>query len=42
VEALTPAALLEMHGGSVQARSEGDGQGAEMIVRLPLQRRTTG
>jgi signal transduction histidine kinase len=25
-----------MHGGSVQARSEGNDKGAEIIVRLPL------
>jgi signal transduction histidine kinase len=28
--------LSEMHGGSVEARSEGPGQGSEFIVRLPL------
>jgi CheY-like chemotaxis protein len=28
--------LVEMHGGSVQAGSEGRGQGAEFVVRLPL------
>jgi PAS domain S-box-containing protein len=28
--------IVEMHGGTVQARSEGDGKGAEIIVRLPL------
>ncbi len=28
--------IVEMHGGSVQARSEGIGKGAEIIVRLPL------
>jgi PAS domain S-box-containing protein len=28
--------LVHMHGGSVEARSEGQGQGAEFIVRLPL------
>jgi PAS domain S-box-containing protein len=27
--------LVEMHGGSVEARSEGPGQGAEFVVRLP-------
>jgi signal transduction histidine kinase/CheY-like chemotaxis protein len=29
-------ALVELHGGSVQARSEGAGQGAEFIIRVPL------
>jgi signal transduction histidine kinase len=28
--------FLDLHGGSVQARSEGPGQGSEFIVRLPL------
>jgi PAS domain S-box-containing protein len=28
--------LVERHGGSVQARSEGPGRGSEFIVRLPL------
>jgi two-component system CheB/CheR fusion protein len=28
--------LVEMHGGSVQARSEGPGKGSEFTVRLPL------
>jgi CheY-like chemotaxis protein len=27
--------LIEMHGGSVEARSEGRGKGSEFIVRLP-------
>lgn len=28
--------LVEMHGGSVEARSEGTGRGSEFILRLPL------
>jgi len=28
--------LTEMHGGSIEARSEGEGQGSEFIVRLPV------
>ncbi len=28
--------LLELHGGSVEARSEGPGRGAEFVLRLPL------
>jgi len=28
--------LVEMHGGSIEARSEGQGKGAEFIVRLPI------
>jgi signal transduction histidine kinase len=28
--------LTEMHGGSIEARSAGDGQGSEFIVRLPI------
>jgi CheY-like chemotaxis protein len=28
--------LIEMHGGTIEAFSEGDGKGAEFIVRLPL------
>jgi two-component system CheB/CheR fusion protein len=29
-------ALVEMHGGTVMARSEGEGKGSELVVRLPL------
>ena len=28
--------LVEMHGGEVEARSEGPGRGSELVVRLPL------
>jgi signal transduction histidine kinase len=28
--------LVEMHGGKVEARSEGEGKGAEFLVRLPM------
>jgi CheY-like chemotaxis protein len=28
--------LTEMHGGSIEAKSEGEGQGSEFIVRLPV------
>ena len=28
--------LIELHGGSVEARSEGEGRGSEFIVRLPI------
>jgi signal transduction histidine kinase/ActR/RegA family two-component response regulator len=28
--------LVELHGGAVEARSDGDGRGSEFIVRLPL------
>jgi two-component system CheB/CheR fusion protein len=31
--------IVELHGGSVEARSEGMGLGAEIIVRLPLDER---
>ncbi len=31
--------LIERHGGSVQARSDGLGHGSEFVVRLPLSRR---
>ena len=30
--------LVEMHGGTVEARSDGAGQGSEFIVRLPVSR----
>jgi PAS domain S-box-containing protein len=33
--------LVEMHGGSIEARSAGKGQGSEFVVRLPLAN-TTG
>jgi signal transduction histidine kinase len=33
--------LVEMHGGSVEARSEGPGKGSEFIVRLPVAGGTT-
>lgn len=29
-------ALVELHGGSIEARSDGPGRGAEFVVRLPL------
>jgi len=28
--------LVEMHGGSIVARSEGEGEGSEFVVRLPI------
>jgi PAS domain S-box-containing protein len=28
--------LIQMHGGSVEARSAGEGQGSEFVVRLPI------
>jgi PAS domain S-box-containing protein len=28
--------VVEMHGGTIEARSEGEGRGSEFIVRLPL------
>jgi two-component system, chemotaxis family, CheB/CheR fusion protein len=28
--------IVELHGGSVRARSDGDGQGSELLVTLPL------
>ncbi|HSD29224.1 MAG TPA: PAS domain S-box protein [Vicinamibacteria bacterium] len=30
--------LVQMHGGSVEARSEGPGKGSEFVVRLPIAR----
>ena len=33
-------ALVELHGGTVTARSDGDGQGSEFVVRLPLTNRS--
>ncbi|WP_235538305.1 ATP-binding protein [Pelomonas sp. Root1444] len=34
--------LVELHGGTVEARSDGPGCGSEFIVRLPTQRPDTG
>jgi hypothetical protein len=34
--------LLEMHGGAIEARSEGLGKGVEFIVRLPLVAEASG
>jgi signal transduction histidine kinase len=28
--------LIELHGGSIEARSEGPGRGSEFVVSLPL------
>ena len=33
--------LTEMHGGSIEARSAGEGQGSEFVVRLPVLSRPT-
>jgi len=34
--------LVELHGGTVTARSEGTGKGAEFVVRLPAERDSAG
>ena len=34
--------LVGLHGGSVEARSAGPGEGSEFVVRLPLPRQTAG
>jgi signal transduction histidine kinase len=34
--------VVELHGGRVEARSEGEGRGAEFIVTLPLVRVAVG
>ena len=34
--------LVELHGGTVTARSEGTGKGAEFVVRLPAERDAAG
>ncbi len=34
--------IVELHGGTVQALSDGEGKGSEFIVRLPLARRSSG
>lgn len=35
-------ALVELHGGRIEARSEGAGRGTEMVTRLPVLGRSTG
>jgi signal transduction histidine kinase/ActR/RegA family two-component response regulator len=32
--------LVEMHGGTIEARSDGPGRGAEFVIRLPVARET--
>ena len=34
--------ITELHGGDIEARSEGLGRGAEFIIRLPLRERAAG
>ena len=34
--------LTEMHGGSIEARSAGEGQGSEFVVRLPVLSKPSG
>jgi signal transduction histidine kinase len=33
--------LVEMHGGAIEARSDGPGHGSEFVLRLPLHQRST-
>ena len=34
--------LVEMHGGVVEAHSDGEGKGSEFVVRLPLAQGSAG
>ena len=36
------AAMVEAHGGCIQAQSEGRGQGATFVLELPLHRPESG
>ena len=38
---LVVRSLVELHGGTIQARSEGPGQGSEFVARLPAKPRQT-